>query len=371
MAIVPVEGRKRSIWTRLIGAAMLALCLSWRSPPASRRWRRTVEPRCAGDSRAIRRCCWRPTRWSTTTTPNGDGGRRRADRIWRQPPGRQRVVYNRKTGAADRQRQCRDRRQQRHQDLFRRDRHHRRFRATASSTRCASRRSTRPISPPKAPSARAAVVTTFNNGVYTACEPCEEKPDQGADLARQGAGRSSGTARPRPCVSRIRASSSSACRSPICRSSKIADPTVKRKTGFLFPGVNYKSELGVGVSVPYYFALSPTYDLTLTGTATIRKQGFLGQAEWRQRFNNGYYSLRSAGIHQQDPGAFRHRHTSIPDRRRPEQIPRHGRHQGPVRASTRAGRSAGTSSSQSDKNFSNTYGIDGYHATTSTVPRST
>jgi LPS-assembly protein len=84
---------------------------------------------------------------------------------------------------------------------------------------------------------------------------------------------------------------------------EVPDPTVKRKTGFLIPGINYKSELGVGVSVPFYIALSPTYDLTLVGRY-YSQQGFLGQAEWRQRFNSGYYNLKIAGIHQQDPDAF-------------------------------------------------------------------
>ena len=70
---------------------------------------------------------------------------------------------------------------------------------------------------------------------------------------------------------------------------------MKRKSGFLFPGIRYESDLGVGVSVPYYLALSPTYDLTLTGTG-FTQQGFLAEAEWRQRFNNGEYSIKFAGI---------------------------------------------------------------------------
>ena len=88
---------------------------------------------------------------------------------------------------------------------------------------------------------------------------------------------------------------------------EMADPTVKRKSGFLFPGIRYKSELGVGVAIPYYFALSPTYDLTVTGTG-YTKQGFLGEAEWRQRFNNGEYSIKVAGIRQPDPEEFDSEH---------------------------------------------------------------
>ena len=36
---------------------------------------------------------------------------------------------------------------------------------------------------------------------------------------------------------------------------EIADPTVKRKSGFLIPSISYKSHLGYSVNVPYYFAL--------------------------------------------------------------------------------------------------------------------
>ena len=78
---------------------------------------------------------------------------------------------------------------------------------------------------------------------------------------------------------------------------------MKRKSGFLLPGLAYKSELGFGVSIPYYFALSPTYDLTLTGTG-YTQQGFLGEAEWRQRFDNGQYTLKMAGIYQANPDDF-------------------------------------------------------------------
>ena len=59
---------------------------------------------------------------------------------------------------------------------------------------------------------------------------------------------------------------------------EMADPTVKRKSGFLIPGAAYQSELGFGASVPYFLALSPNYDLTLTGRY-YTQQGFLGQAE--------------------------------------------------------------------------------------------
>jgi LPS-assembly protein len=145
-------------------------------------------------------------------------------------------------------------------------------------------------------------LTTFNNGVYTACEPCEEKPDQ-APIWRIKARKIIWDGKAKTV--RFENSRFEFFGFPLAflPSFEIADPTVKRKSGFLFPGIKYKSELGAGVSIPYYLALSPTYDLTLTGTG-YTKQGFLGEAEWRQRFNNGEYSLKIAGIHQNDPDAF-------------------------------------------------------------------
>ncbi|MBL8584499.1 MAG: LPS-assembly protein LptD, partial [Rhizobiaceae bacterium] len=146
------------------------------------------------------------------------------------------------------------------------------------------------------------VLTTFNNGVYTACAPCEDDPG-------------------RPPIWRIKArkivwnGETKTVRFERARfeffglslvtlpAFEIADPTVKRKTGFLLPSFSQKSDLGFGVGIPFYLALSPTYDLTLRGTGYTR-QGFLGEAEWRQRFDNGQYSIKVAGISQADPGAF-------------------------------------------------------------------
>ncbi|CAN7624167.1 LPS-assembly protein LptD [Mesorhizobium sp. LjRoot246] len=146
------------------------------------------------------------------------------------------------------------------------------------------------------------VLTTFHNGVYTACEPCEDKPDK-APTWRVKARKIIWNGEKKTV--RFENANFEFFGFPLAYlpAFEIADPTVKRKSGFLIPGVVFNDDLGVGVKVPYYFALSPTYDLTVTGTG-YTKQGFLGEAEWRQRFNNGQYSLKIAGIHQQDPDAF-------------------------------------------------------------------
>ena len=58
------------------------------------------------------------------------------------------------------------------------------------------------------------------------------------------------------------------------------DPTVKRKTGVLVPSFSSSTIFGVGVTVPYYWALAPDYDFTFTPMITTR-QGPLLQGEWR------------------------------------------------------------------------------------------
>lgn len=206
------------------------------------------------------------------------------------------------------------------------------------------------------------VLTTFHNGVYTACEPCEEKPDK-APIWRVKARKIIWNGEKHTI--RFENSNFEFFGFPIAYlpAFEIADPTVKRKSGFLMPSISYNSKLGVGVGIPYYFALSPTYDLTVKGTG-YTKQGFLGEAEWRQRFDNGEYSLKIAGIHQQDPDAFIDKYNW------------HTIDSGPAGDRNKLRGMMGTKGQfainsrwdfgwnvlvQSDKDFSRTYHIDGYN----------
>ena len=199
---------------------------------------------------------------------------------------------------------------------------------------------------------RGGFLTTFNNGVYTACEPCEEKPDK-APIWRIKAKRIIWNQKAKTV--RFEQSSFEFFGIPLGSypAFEIPDPSVKRKTGFLLPSGKYKSDLGFGMAVPYYIALAPTYDLTITGTG-YSKQGFLGEAEYRQRFDNGEFSVKVAGIYQIDPGAF---------------------DSDTVDAQQNFRGMMGTKGNfalnsrwdfgwdilaQTDKNFSNTYDIDGY-----------
>ena len=80
-----------------------------------------------------------------------------------------------------------------------------------------------------------------------------------------------------------------------------ADPTVKRKSGFLTPSYGSSGDLGYMAEVAYFFNLAPNYDFTLHPTYTS-KQGILWQGDWRHRIAvgsiAGQYSVELAGIDQ-------------------------------------------------------------------------
>ncbi|MBK8458279.1 MAG: LPS-assembly protein LptD [Phyllobacteriaceae bacterium] len=144
--------------------------------------------------------------------------------------------------------------------------------------------------------------TTFMNGVYTACEPCEDDPDKAPiwrvkarKIIWNGKAKTIRFERPRFELFGL----------PIAGLPffEIADPTVKRKSGFLFPSIGFTTELGYSVKVPYYLVLAPTHDATFYGSY-YTNQGFLGEAEWRKRFEHGSMSVRLAGIIQSNPGLF-------------------------------------------------------------------
>ncbi|QND52532.1 LPS-assembly protein LptD [Phyllobacterium sp. 628] len=145
-------------------------------------------------------------------------------------------------------------------------------------------------------------ITKFNNGIYTACEPCRDKPGK-APLWQVRAQKIIWNGKNKTI--RFERGRFELFGMPLAflPAFEIADPTVKRKSGFLMPSYRYESKLGYGISVPYFWALAPNYDLTLTGTG-YTKQGFLAEAEWRHRLENGEYSIRAAGISQNDPKAF-------------------------------------------------------------------
>ncbi|HZT28130.1 MAG TPA: LPS-assembly protein LptD [Pseudolabrys sp.] len=146
--------------------------------------------------------------------------------------------------------------------------------------------------------------TVFHNGVYTACGPCKDDPTK-PPLWQVKAARIIHDQNEKMIY--FEDASLEFWGHPIAYMPYFStpDPTVKRKTGFLTPGLSASSKYGVATEIPYYWALAPDYDATIAPMLTT-KQGPLMQAEFRQRLINGAYEIRGAGIYQLDPGYFVH-----------------------------------------------------------------
>ncbi len=69
------------------------------------------------------------------------------------------------------------------------------------------------------------------------------------------------------------------------------DPTAERRSGFLTPRIGFDKRRGASIDQPYYWALSPSSDLT-TSLQLNSSVNPLLQAEYRRRFGNGYLDLR-------------------------------------------------------------------------------
>ncbi|MFC4171900.1 LPS-assembly protein LptD [Microvirga sp. GCM10011540] len=144
--------------------------------------------------------------------------------------------------------------------------------------------------------------TVFERGTYTACEPCKDNPERPplwqVKAARIIHNNSEQTIYYEDASLEILGL-------PVAYLPYFwtPDPTVKRKTGFLSPRYVYSSSLGVGASIPFFWAIAPNYDLTITPTI-LSRQGVLGEVEWRHRLENGAYNIRAAGIFQRDGDAF-------------------------------------------------------------------
>lgn len=145
-------------------------------------------------------------------------------------------------------------------------------------------------------------ITVLNNGVYTACPKCEKDPTKppfwqikAARVIQNDAERTIRFERPVFEIGGV----------PILRlpSFSIPNHENRRRSGFLSPTVSYSSKLGYNVNIPYYFALTPNMDATVTASG-FSKAGFLSQVEFRQKFNKGNHTLLLAGAHQHEPIHF-------------------------------------------------------------------
>jgi len=140
--------------------------------------------------------------------------------------------------------------------------------------------------------------TVFDRAVYTPCKPCEENPEKAPSWRIKAKKiihkKSEATISYRDATFEMFGF-------PVMKLPyfKHADPSVKRKSGFLLPGYGHSNDLGTVIETPYYWALAPNYDFTLTPAYTS-KRGLLVKGNWRHRLKNGRYEINVAGIKQTD-----------------------------------------------------------------------
>jgi LPS-assembly protein len=144
--------------------------------------------------------------------------------------------------------------------------------------------------------------TVFENGVYTACAPCKDDPKKPPLWQVKGA-RIIHDQNEKMLYFENAQLEFFGVPMAYMPYFSTPDPTVKRKTGFLMPGLSSNSTYGFGVEVPFYWAIAPDYDATFS-PRIMSRQGVLFQGEFRQRLLDGAYQIRAYGIDQLDQKAF-------------------------------------------------------------------
>ncbi len=145
-------------------------------------------------------------------------------------------------------------------------------------------------------------VVVFNKGVYTACPACIDNPSK-PPLWQVKAARiihDQGTKTIHYEDATIEFFGKPIAWLPFFSH---ADATVKRKSGVLMPSYMSSTEYGVGVRTPYYWALKPNMDVTFA-PVVFSEQGLMPDVEFRHRTMDGAYSIRAAGIFQQNTDLF-------------------------------------------------------------------
>jgi LPS-assembly protein len=138
--------------------------------------------------------------------------------------------------------------------------------------------------------------TVFEQAVFTPCKPCEDHPEKAPTWqikAKKIIHKKS------EATIEYRNATFEMFGYPVMKLPyfKHADPSVKRKSGFLIPSYGSSTDLGTIVETPYFFALAPNYDFTLSPVYTS-KRGLLVKGNWRHRTQNGRYQINLAGIDQ-------------------------------------------------------------------------
>lgn len=135
--------------------------------------------------------------------------------------------------------------------------------------------------------------TTMTDATYTPCKVCEANPEPVWQLKADKVVHDEQEKSVRYKNARLEVLGVPLAYSPIFSH---ADPSVKRKSGFLRPDYGWGSETGSFVEGGYYFGnISPDKDATLKVRPSTLG-GTLVQGQWRQRFERGRVEVNASGV---------------------------------------------------------------------------
>jgi LPS-assembly protein len=145
----------------------------------------------------------------------------------------------------------------------------------------------------------------MQNGVYTACEPCKDDPKKPPLWQIEATRIVHDTSEKMVYFedARVEFFGLPLIYFPFMSA---PDPSVVRKSGFLFPVLSYGTSYGGAIEIPYYWSVSPSAGLT-TSAMFATKGAELFQGTWQQRLMDGSYTIKAAGAFQQDTGYFANR----------------------------------------------------------------
>ena len=81
----------------------------------------------------------------------------------------------------------------------------------------------------------------------------------------------------------------------------VPDPTVRYSSGFLTPDIGNSTKFGYFARLPFYWAMSPTHDMTIMPMLSSLGGDML-QGEYRQRWNNSGMWIQASAAYKSDGG---------------------------------------------------------------------
>lgn len=137
------------------------------------------------------------------------------------------------------------------------------------------------------------VRTTMTEATYTPCKVCEADPKPVWQLKADKVVHDEAAKTVRYKNARLELMGVPLAYTPVFSH---ADPSVKRKSGFLRPRYGWSSDTGGFVEGGYYFGnIAPDKDATLQIRPTLER-GTLVMGQWRQRFEQGRLQIDASGV---------------------------------------------------------------------------